>query len=742
MSYEVFISHSSKDKKTADVICGYLEGRKVRCWIAPRDLLAGEQWASGIMNGLEQCRAMILVYSENANASQHVAREVERAAAKQIPIFPFRIDASDPAPEMEYFISNTHWLDAITAPVEQHLEQLHSAVRAQLDLPKDGSIPQPPTVAMDPRPEGPALDVALWYVEYAWKKWLHPAWQSFMSLSPTFKILLGGLAAILILLISLSSKLRPPSPDDIEEQMGKAMEQAEEFSRKYAEENEERQRVSNALIPLSRWASGYNFKDVTSPWWDQRYTAYQTRMGKVANLRGKAADDEIASLTKEKAMLEKWVESWRDLKPKIDQAVTRLAVKSALSEKRLQATSGLEDLERLAESARSSLLEGDLEGASKTLAPVSAATQTLEYPLEMTIVYATERRSYGRDPIFGDGAKVREFAAGFLKAWEHNNLGLRLGMTRAQVMEWANARGASWIGPDNMTAQYSRDSNAARMSFLVPSKADGSRMDGITLEFTHHFSAEMPSVVHTIDLNGRVKQEEIPSSRQIVEERLGQAVRLDSGRLVYSGSKLSSMNPHQSLFPEVVARAEPTYYDIDIACAQLEALSNDLWKQTVARSKNVSELPRNPILRDPVTRVDESSIVVKEFGWELPCGITVQRFEALVAKGGGTIKSISRGKYFTVKLPDGSSLTARAYDDARPQNLTNFQASYPFPQPQAVIETIETYIKRYGFPDTLTVDSRGVEFEYFTSAQKATLKVRLEVENAACKEARITAWSR
>ncbi len=37
MAHEVFISHSSKDKLTADALCHALEQNGVSCWIAPRD---------------------------------------------------------------------------------------------------------------------------------------------------------------------------------------------------------------------------------------------------------------------------------------------------------------------------------------------------------------------------------------------------------------------------------------------------------------------------------------------------------------------------------------------------------------------------------------------------------------------------------------------------------------------------------------------------------------------------------
>ena len=44
MAHDVFISHSHHDKIAADLVCACLEAKKIRCWIAPRDILPGISW--------------------------------------------------------------------------------------------------------------------------------------------------------------------------------------------------------------------------------------------------------------------------------------------------------------------------------------------------------------------------------------------------------------------------------------------------------------------------------------------------------------------------------------------------------------------------------------------------------------------------------------------------------------------------------------------------------------------------
>jgi hypothetical protein len=79
-SHDVFISYSSKDKLTADAICAALERDGARCWIAPRDVLAGEEWAQSIIQAINGAKVLILVFSGFANASPQIRRVVERAA--------------------------------------------------------------------------------------------------------------------------------------------------------------------------------------------------------------------------------------------------------------------------------------------------------------------------------------------------------------------------------------------------------------------------------------------------------------------------------------------------------------------------------------------------------------------------------------------------------------------------------------------------------------------------------------
>lgn len=133
--YDVFISYPHAQKVMADAVCATLEQTRIRCWIAPRDVLPGEPFAKAIIRAMNQSRLFVLVFSAETNESTHVKNEVERAVSKGLSIIVFRVQDVVPTEEMEFYLMRRHWLDAMTPPVEAHFQQLVDAVRALLAMP-------------------------------------------------------------------------------------------------------------------------------------------------------------------------------------------------------------------------------------------------------------------------------------------------------------------------------------------------------------------------------------------------------------------------------------------------------------------------------------------------------------------------------------------------------------------------------------------------------------------------------
>ena len=124
--------YSSKDKPAADAACAVFEAAGIHCWIAPRDVMPGGEYGAAIVDAIERCRVMVLIFSSNANESAQIRREIERAVKKGVTIIPVRIEEVEPTQSMEYFLGAIHWLDALTPPLEKHLQHLAETIKAML----------------------------------------------------------------------------------------------------------------------------------------------------------------------------------------------------------------------------------------------------------------------------------------------------------------------------------------------------------------------------------------------------------------------------------------------------------------------------------------------------------------------------------------------------------------------------------------------------------------------------------
>ncbi len=138
MNFDVFVSYSHQDKAVADAACARLEAEGIRCWIAPRDVPPGADWAGSIIEAIENCRAMVVVFSSHANGSRQVHREVQHGFDREKPVVPLRIESVAPEKALSYYMQSIHWLDALTPPIEAHLDKLADTVRALLPARQDG----------------------------------------------------------------------------------------------------------------------------------------------------------------------------------------------------------------------------------------------------------------------------------------------------------------------------------------------------------------------------------------------------------------------------------------------------------------------------------------------------------------------------------------------------------------------------------------------------------------------------
>lgn len=151
MAFEVFLSYAHEDKPVADAACAIIEKAGIRCWIAPRDIAPGADYATALMEALDDCKALVLIFSRRANESPHIRREVERAVSRGIPLIPVRVENIEPNAALKYFVGTVHWLDALTPPLEQHFASLATTLGVILKQPNQDAARQ--VIAPAPPPD-------------------------------------------------------------------------------------------------------------------------------------------------------------------------------------------------------------------------------------------------------------------------------------------------------------------------------------------------------------------------------------------------------------------------------------------------------------------------------------------------------------------------------------------------------------------------------------------------------------
>jgi TolB-like protein/limonene-1,2-epoxide hydrolase len=145
--HDVFVSYASQDASVANAIVAALERNGLRCWIAPRDVPPGTLYADVIIRAINGTKVLVLVLSENSVSSPHVGKEIERASAKGRPIIALRTDAKPLTPALEYFLSESQWIDVGTGGPEAAESKLVEAVRRLIAHPSGN---MPPATAIVP----------------------------------------------------------------------------------------------------------------------------------------------------------------------------------------------------------------------------------------------------------------------------------------------------------------------------------------------------------------------------------------------------------------------------------------------------------------------------------------------------------------------------------------------------------------------------------------------------------------
>ena len=132
MAHDVFISHAHKDIEIAKAICEKLELARIRCWIAQRDIIAGDDWTVATRKAIGSSRVLLVLLSENANAATHIEREIAQAFYGKLPILPVRLSEVPFKRDYLFYLSDVRCFEASQLPEGQYLDPLIAKVKSMV----------------------------------------------------------------------------------------------------------------------------------------------------------------------------------------------------------------------------------------------------------------------------------------------------------------------------------------------------------------------------------------------------------------------------------------------------------------------------------------------------------------------------------------------------------------------------------------------------------------------------------
>jgi hypothetical protein len=147
-----FVCHASEDAAAAQLIVASLEAAGVPCWVAPRDIAPGSNYAAAILDALDEASLLVLAFSKATNSSPHVQRELERATDRSLPILPVDLDGGAPSRTLRYFIGTAQWLEAAGRPAAAWTATLADAAAGLLASGSASAAPAPGHDSWAPAP--------------------------------------------------------------------------------------------------------------------------------------------------------------------------------------------------------------------------------------------------------------------------------------------------------------------------------------------------------------------------------------------------------------------------------------------------------------------------------------------------------------------------------------------------------------------------------------------------------------
>ncbi len=124
MNNDIFISYSRRDQEFVTRLASDLDKQVAGVWFDQSDIQVGQQWHDKIMDGIRECKALILILSPDAAESRYVREEINKALELGKPIIPILYRAAQWTGEFEKLVKDVQTLDLRSGSYTENFQTL------------------------------------------------------------------------------------------------------------------------------------------------------------------------------------------------------------------------------------------------------------------------------------------------------------------------------------------------------------------------------------------------------------------------------------------------------------------------------------------------------------------------------------------------------------------------------------------------------------------------------------------
>jgi TIR domain len=124
MSKDIFISYSRRDQEFVTRLAYDLNEQVAFVWFDRSTIQPGQKWHDEIMEGIQECKAFILVLSPDAMESRYVREEVNKALELGKAIFPVIYRPANWTGQFEALVREVQTLDLRSGSYTDNFQKL------------------------------------------------------------------------------------------------------------------------------------------------------------------------------------------------------------------------------------------------------------------------------------------------------------------------------------------------------------------------------------------------------------------------------------------------------------------------------------------------------------------------------------------------------------------------------------------------------------------------------------------